>query len=278
MVSSRLDQKTIFQQGMAGDLKSWLQVNLDAVGTPEGRDGLAAFPPKELMEVTTGLTEPLHFAQHGVHFVEQLEKASPVPLSKFKSVLDFGSEVGRVARLFKGYNGSYTGVDIHNRNVLWIRENLPHVSMHLRTVRESLPFKDGEFDCVISISVFTNITEYDHRFYIRELNRVTQPGAVLLLSIYGDRALERGLSEENAFDILDCSREQLEDVQKVFSDGPQYCYIPKISESSLDYYEYGKTFINEAYIREKWSDHFKVLKIVKGSLHDFQDVVVLQRT
>lgn len=51
------------------------------------------------MQITTGLSEPLHFAQRGVHFLEQLELASETPLAGFKSVLDFGCGVGRLARL-----------------------------------------------------------------------------------------------------------------------------------------------------------------------------------
>lgn len=277
-MSSELDQATIFRQGMSGDLESWLKVNLDAVGTPDGRTGLAPFPPKALMEVTTGLVEPLHFAQHGVHFIEELEKSSPTPLADFESILDFGCGVGRLARLFKGFKGKYTGVDVDGRTVDWVRDALPYVSANQSTPRLPLPFEDGQFDCVISISVFTHMTEEDQFFYLKELKRVTRPGAVLLLTIHGKRTVERSLTEDFIFDLLWCPRDELEDAKRSLENGSGFKFILHAGHLTSDEYDYGQTFINERYIRKEWGKFFDVVGISSGAIHDFQDIVALRRS
>ena len=125
MVGEIRASQDVAQAGINGDFEKWLNFNVAAVGTEEGKDGLAAFPPSELMQITTGLTDPVDFANHGVHFVRKLEQASPTSLKNFASILDFGCGVGRLARMFKGFLGRYNGVDIDERTVSWVHDNLP---------------------------------------------------------------------------------------------------------------------------------------------------------
>lgn len=277
MASTVSNEERIAQDGISGDLAAWLQFNLDGPRIAEGGAELAAFPPPELMQVTTGLTDPVHFAQHGVHFVERLADASPTPLADFKSVLDFGCGVGRVARLFKGFKGKYTGVDVDGKTVSWVDESLPHVSAHLSIPRAPLPFSDAEFDCVISISVFTHMTESDQRFYLRELQRVTEPGAILMLTIHGKRALHRALTEDFVFNLVSCPREELESAEEALVDGSGYKFIRQLGHLTSTDYDYGITFINEDYVNRVWSEYFDVVRITTAALHDFQDIVTLRR-
>ncbi len=136
------DWQQVAQAGIDGNFDDWLDFNLTAVGTA-GESGLAAFPPRELMYVTTGLTDPADFATHGVHFARELEQATPTELKKFASILDFGCGVGRLARLFKGFAGSYAGVDVDAKTVAWVADSLPYVSAHLNIARQPLPFRDS---------------------------------------------------------------------------------------------------------------------------------------
>jgi ubiquinone/menaquinone biosynthesis C-methylase UbiE len=275
--SARLHDKAIELAGMSGDLATWLRYNLDAMETPESQAQLAAFPPPELMQITTGLTEPLHFAQHGVHFLEQLELASETHLSDFKSVLDFGCGVGRLARLFKGFKGRYTGVDVDSKTVAWVREALPHVSAYLSAPREALPFAEAWFDCAISISVFTHMTEADQRFYLSELQRVVEPGGTLLLTVHGKRALHRALTEDFIFNLVWCPRDELEEAQASLSSGSGYKFIRQLGHLTTADYDYGITFIGTEYINNVWSEYFDVISVRQGAIHDFQDIVTLRR-
>ena len=272
-----MDINMVGQEGMSGDLESWLQLNIEGMRSEEGRALLAPYPPSELMEVTTGLTDPMHFAEHGVHFVKALSQASPEPLNSFDSILDFGCGVGRLARLFKGGKAKYTGVDVDARTVEWVSANLDYVDAKLSIPKSPLPLASGSFDAVISISVFTHMNEADQFFYLGELKRVTLPGATLLLTVHGSRALERALTEEFVFNLISCPREEVEDAKKTLSSGNGYKFILQPGHLTSDNYDYGITFINEEYIQDHWSKYFDVLKVVEGAIHDFQDVVVLRR-
>lgn len=277
VASSELDDTSVPRDGISGDFTAWLSHNVEAMGTLEGREQLAALPPSDLMQITTGLTEPLHFAQHGVHFVEQLQAASPRHLANYHSILDFGCGVGRLARLFKGFKGKYTGVDVDARTVKWVREALPHVSAYLSTPRQSLPFAAGSFDCIISISVFTHMTEADQRFYLDELLRVSQPGAILLLTVHGKRALHRALTEEFVFNLVWCPRDELYAAQSSLDTGSGYKFILQRGHLTSDTYDYGITFMAHDYINRVWAEYFDVIGINEGAIHDFQDIVVLRR-
>lgn len=275
--SVQLDEAAVARDGISGDFAEWLKFNLDAMKTPEGRTRLAAFPPAELMQITTGLTDPQDFAQHGVHFVEKLEAASPKHLADFESILDFGCGVGRLARLFKGFKGNYTGVDVDGGTVAWVRDALPHVSAYLSAPRQALPFANDTFDCAISISVFTHMNEADQRFYMEELQRVTQTGATLLLTVHGKRALHRALTEEFVFNLVWCPRDELDAAQVSLDTGSGYKFILQPGHLTSAEYEYGITFISRDYIDRVWSEYFDVIDVTEGALYDFQDIVTLRR-
>src|SRR5262245_47822250 len=144
-----------YRDGISGDLDAWVDFNrTGAFSSPEGLQFIAAFPPTELMQNTSGLTAPQDFAAHGCDILQALRKASPVPVNSFGNILDFGVGVGRLARMFKGLRGRYTGVDVDKRHVEWVSSALDHVTAVASVPRQPLPFADNSFDCAISISVF----------------------------------------------------------------------------------------------------------------------------
>lgn len=262
--------------GINGDLETWLSRNLPRDGV-WARDGeIAPRPPVELMYPTTGLTDPAHFASHGVDFMRALSALSPVALRDYKAVLDFGVGVGRVARLFHGFRGRYVGVDVDAANIAWLKGHLKHVEAVLTAPRERLPLADRSFDAVISISVFSHLSEPDQLFYLDELARVTMPGAILMLSIHGNRALERALAEPAIFDMLCIPRDRLEAIKADFVRGNGYAFIRQDGHLTSETYDYGMTFISATHIEAEWTKRFELLEIGTGSLHDFQDVVVLK--
>ncbi len=183
------------RRGIKGDLEAWLHLNeIDAFRSVVARDGIAPFPPPNLMHRTSGLRVDSDFAAHGVAILRGIAACSPEPLGDYRNVLDFGVGVGRLARMFKGFDGRYTGVDIDGLNVDWVKENLSWVDAYKTEPRQPLPFPDSTFDSVFSISVFTHMNEPDHIFYLNELRRVTVPGARLFVTVSGDRALQRAES------------------------------------------------------------------------------------
>lgn len=272
---SDYDPNEIGKKGMSGSLAEWLEFNLNtAFSNPAARQYIAAFPPVELMENTSGLTDERDFTAHGVAILTALQNASPIPLNTYKSVLDFGSGVGRVARMFKGFAGQYTGVDIDARHVEWMKSALPYVRANLSQPRKPLPFEDGVFDCVISISVFTHMNETDQDFYLSELRRVCRPGSYLFLTVHGSRALDRAISDQSIFDMLSVPRKAVVTAHRAMKEGPTFKFIRQDGHLTSGDYEYGITFISDSYVSLHWSKFFSIERVVSGAIHDFQDIVV----
>lgn len=263
-------------EGIAGDFEAWLAQNLLPPGATAAPEGIAPFPPADLMHNTTGLTEPRDFASHGVHFMRALNALSPTALPDFRSVLDFGIGVGRVARLFHGFRGRYVGMDVDDRHIAWVDGNLAHVEAVKTRPRRRLPARDRNFDAVICVSVFSHLSEADHLFYLDELARVAAPGAVLFLSVHGERALQRARAEERVFAMLDIPADALDGVEETLHGGRGYAFIRQNGHLTSAAYDYGITFISQDYVHSEWAKRFEVATIGAGALHDFQDVVVLR--
>ena len=166
-----------FRNGISGNLEDWLAFNRDGAFASTGGLALAApFPPTELMQNVSGLTKPRDFAAHGCDILEAVSAASPTPLNAFTDILDFGVGVGRLARMFKGFQGRYTGIDVDTRHVAWVSSALDYVTAIATEPKQPLPLAEGSFDCMLSISVFTHMNERDHLFYLEQLARVARPG------------------------------------------------------------------------------------------------------
>ncbi|GGE81989.1 class I SAM-dependent methyltransferase [Sphingomonas prati] len=263
--------------GMAGELEPWLAFNKGpGLLDEEGRQYVSAFPPADLMELTTTERTEIAFTEHGVTCSRALSAASPVPLNKFARILDFGCGVGRLARMFKGFSGEYVGVDVHQQSIEWMQGALPYVEAYQTTPRQPLPFPDNHFDCVVSISVFTHMNEADQRFYLSELKRVTKSGGTLLLTVHGYRALSRAVNEERIFQMMNTPREELELALTSLADGSGFHFYNQMAHLSSEAYEYGITFSNRNYLQRVWGEYFNVLNVVAGGIHDFQDIVVLE--
>lgn len=233
------------------------------------------FPPSHLMERTSGLTSASDFEDHGRTIFRALELASPFPLNSYGALLDFGVGCGRLARMFSRFPGSYVGLDIDRELADWCAANLPWVTPVISAPRQRIPLARMQFDCVISVSVFTHINAIDTEFYLSELKRLTKPGAMLFLTVHGHRALQRAASEIRIRDMLTLSPSTVDAGQAAMRDDGFY-FVPLASHLATDAYDYGTTFVAEQTIKEQWSKHFDVIEVRSGAIHDFQDIVVLR--
>lgn len=242
------------------------------------RSAQAPFPPEPLMHRVSGLTSNDDFAQHGRDIFAALEVVSPRPLLDYESILDFGIGSGRLARMFHDFKGSYAGADVDGELVDWVNGALPWVRATATTARKPLPFPDGSFDCVISISVFTHMNEADSEFYLSELHRVTRPGASLMLTVSGKRVVERARWEPRIEHMLAITRHQILAAHSHLATADDGFYFANHqTHLSTASYDYGETFVSEDYIQREWGKRFDVLRIACGAIHDFQDIAVLCR-
>jgi SAM-dependent methyltransferase len=267
-----------FDLGMMMSDCDWINLNTNLVfSSPEFRKYVAPFPPIDSMRNVSGLTSERDFAAHGATFYQALHDASPVSLKSYSAILDFGCGCGRLARMFKGHPGTVTGCDIDPSHVAWINTNLPYMSAQLTEPNRALPFIDGQFDCVISISVFTHMDEESQFFYLNELARCTRSGAYLFLTTHGERALLRARSEAHIFEMLEIPENLLMRAAKSMAAG-KHSFILQNGHLTNEKYRYGITFIPSNYIRSEWGRYFDIEGIVSGAIHDFQDIIVCKRT
>lgn len=259
-------------------LDVWLRFNRSvAFESDENLANVAPFPPPDLMYNSSGCKTNKEFAVHGTDIFAALSRSSPKPLANFDRWLDFGVGVGRLARMFKGFRGRYTGVDVDPRNIGWTSEHLPWVDAVQTVPREPLPFAAATFNAVSSVSVFTHMNEEDCAFYLSELKRVCLPGAYLFLTVSGERALVRAENDEKIRTMMAISPSELNKARKRLESGKGFYFGILNGHLTSRTYAYGNTFIGASYIMQRWSSRFRVVSLWAGGVHDFQDIVVLQR-
>ncbi|WP_116611783.1 class I SAM-dependent methyltransferase [Paraburkholderia unamae] len=259
-------------------VRDWLDLNDRRIFEDASlRSRVAPFPPPELMQAVSATDNEQHFAMHGTHIFEAISKSSPKSLSEFASILDFGCGCGRLGRMFLGHPSKIVGCDIDTRHVEWINANLTHMSAVKSEPNKPLPFDDGSFDAIISVSVFSHITEVSQEFYLTELSRIAKQGAYLFLSTHGETAFRKVRTSERMFSLVGIPAEALPDASSRM-DGGQYAFIRQgAGHPTESDYDYGITFIPTTYVLDKWNRHFEIVEIVPGAIHDWQDIVVCRK-
>jgi SAM-dependent methyltransferase len=280
-----------YAQGCRLPAEEWAWLNrVGCFENPELREYVSPFPPVDLMRNVSGLVNERDFASHGADFFLALSAASPKPLQEFRTVLDFGCGCGRLARMFKGHPGAVFGCDVDSRHVRWIKDNLLYMQAMVTSVRPPLPYLDNQFEAIISISVFTHLNERSQNEFLAELNRICAPNGCLFLTVHGGRALRRAIEEPPIRAMIDVDEDRFRKARDEFSQGThafilQHGHLTTIGDVGKNAvadkpisepFEYGITFIPEAYVRKNWRPWFEVLDYRPGALHDFQDLVVIR--
>jgi hypothetical protein len=89
--------------------------------------------------------------------------------------------------------------------------------------------------------------------------------------------LERAETDSIIATMLALPKGGLAAARAAFDGGPGFCFLCQHGSLTSRRYKYGVTFISEAYIARNWSRYFELQDIVRGAIHDFQDIVVLRR-
>ena len=249
-------------------LGDWLWLNrAGAFERPELMRFVSPLPPIELMRNVSGLESARDFASHGADIFAALSGVSPRALTDYEHILDFGCGCGRLARMFKGHPHRVSGCDIDLRHVDWVSANLDHMQVKFSSVKPPLPFEDDEFDAIISISVFTHLNEPTQDSFLADLHRICRPGGMLFLTIHGEHALRRVVSEPRIRNMIDVPDEPFRRARERFARGEHAFILQRGHLTTADCaapastvifepYEYGISFTPEEYVRRHWAQWF----------------------
>jgi SAM-dependent methyltransferase len=224
-------------------------------------DGLP-LPPPELVYRVAGHFNLEWFYESGVEHARLLKDvlaASGVDSADIGALLDFGCGCGRVIRHWAdGTSKEIHGTDYNPRLVEWCRRSLGFAEFGTNRLEPPLRYRDGQFNFVYAISVFTHLTEDLQHAWMRELERILAPSGVLLITTKGRSRLESlGPAERTRFE-----RGELV-VQEGRYAGRNLC----------------AAFHPERYVREQLAGALEVLDVVPAAAGgaQTQDVFVLRR-
>lgn len=285
-----------YELGCRLPINDWVWLNREGVfQAPSLRQYVSPFPPVELMHNVSGLQNESDFASHGADFFLALSAASPIALTEYRRILDFGCGCGRLARMFKGHPSRISACDVDGRHVQWVDQNLSYVDVRQTSVHPPLPYGDNEFDAIVSISVFTHLGEVSQDEFLKELYRISSRTGYLLLTVHGACALKRALNEPQVRNMIAVDEKLFQNACQAFAEGKhafilQQGHLTSSRQTRLrrffsrvtgrcvinEPFEYGITFIPESYIRQRWMKWFDVVDYRSGAIHSFQDIVVLR--
>jgi SAM-dependent methyltransferase len=181
----------------------------------------------------------------------------------FEEVLDFGCGCGRILRWFREVPDSchIHGCDIDARAVAWCDRHLPFGEFKVNAEDPPLPYEEGSFDLILSLSVIDHLDAPDQEKWLIELKRVARPGAVLLVTFMG-RTAQRFLKK--------AMRERIESEGFLF-------LIRMTGRFKLDGLPdaYQTAFQTKEHALALCSRHFTVKDYVEGGLGNLEDMAIL---
>lgn len=200
---------------------------------------------------------------------DMLERVTGIGYEGYDTILDWGVGCGRFAR-YLGHGGAtgqrIIGVDIDETNIDWCVANVPVVDARLISATPPTLIPDESIDLVIGIGVFTHLGEYDQRLWLRELHRITRPGAILALTTHGRATFARSRLGAEWFEVWQ---------REGFMDGGVNADIDGAVPSDPAYYR--NVFTTQAYVRSVWGEFFDIVDVHEGLIGNHQDLNILRR-
>jgi len=183
----------------------------------------------------------------------------------FKYVLDFGCGCARVLRWFHDLRPSsiFYGTDISQEAINWCKENIPFAKFTKNDPFPPLPFPNESFDLVYGVSVFTHLDEEYQFAWLKELQRITRPGAIIMLTAHGDSKAYMDLSDEEYVQFQNNGFVYKRAVEHGGVDG-----LP-------DFYQV--TYHSRHYVERIWSKFFRISVYLRHGPLWLQDLVLMEK-
>jgi SAM-dependent methyltransferase len=188
------------------------------------------------------------------------------------NILDFGAGVGRTLMHMKTHYENLYAVDVDKSAINYLKRNYSSIIAFKNNYEPPLLFRDGLFDVVYSVSIWTHLPPSFQIPWLLELKRILKLGGVALITTSGFKALHlRQRRDEEWRNVTDLELEKK---------GIIYREYPNFKVNAPDFpgikVSYGLTAHSPSYIEKEWSKYFKVLEIQEGVIDNIQDLIVLK--
>jgi SAM-dependent methyltransferase len=199
-----------------------------------------------------------------------------------ESLLDFGCGSGRVVRHLAGHlpNARLHGSDVDADAIAWGQAHLPGIDFAVNQFRPPLPFGDGAFDVVYSISVFTHLNEPYQDEWLAEIARVLEPGGLALLTVHGEYAFNEFKSGRYVSNTKSCA-ERVQVHGSLQSEGFIYEPYEITGWNDRDFPgiddTFGLTFHSRHYVQQHWGQTFEILDVLPRHITGWQDLVLARK-
>jgi SAM-dependent methyltransferase len=257
---------------------------------PAIQDNLYPLPDRFLRDriVGEGVSDEL-FHRGGLVDWRQLERGlrdGGYDFARPGSVLDFGCGCARTLRFFGVYANTTTfcGADVDADAIVWCERHIDFARFAHVAFRPPTPFASETFQGMVSFSVFSHLSEELHLLWLEELQRITAPGAILVVSTQGERVMQLILDGER--DGLFPPKERLAvSLSAIHANGFGFVPYETLQLSDVrnrDAYgrwpldSYGAAFVLEPYIRDRWGRLFDVVDH-RAHPDGWQDFTILRR-
>jgi SAM-dependent methyltransferase len=199
--------------------------------------------------------------------IQDLCRTTNRDFDSFTDILDFGSGCGRVIQNFRDrpMPCNLYATDIEADLVNWGKTNLSGIQWGINGYEPPLPFNANAFDLIYGISVFSHLNEDFQHMWLRELQRVARPGAILILSVQGEHVMQ-WLRRDRSYS------------DEINERGFLYINLSKgifKLDSFPDFYQ--AAYHTKEYVYSEWSKYFDVVNYVERGISNNQDAVVLQK-
>ncbi|MEM9022461.1 MAG: class I SAM-dependent methyltransferase, partial [Bacteroidota bacterium] len=231
----------------------------------ERESGFEKVPHASLRFRVHGVPHLDSFLSVGKNCTESIEKALAHVGRDFNAmgrVLDFGCGCGRTLLWWgkKGVKPELFGTDIEPESIAWCQQHLDFVTTGVNQGDPPLAYPDNHFDLIYAISVFTHLKETHQDAWLQELQRVTAPNGIVLLSLHGQYYCER-LPEP----FLSTWKEK----------GIVYIKTDEMRSYFPEWYQ--ATYHAREYIETHYAKFFEVAAYLPYGMNNDHDLVVLRK-
>jgi SAM-dependent methyltransferase len=146
-----------------------------------------ALPPNYMLFESFKLDYEKYFTNGKDSAQSLINELSPFIEWKNKNILDWGCGPARLSRHLPTMlpDCIIYATDYNPKTIAWCIENIPSVQFSVNDLYPPTQYESDFFNVIIGISIFTHLSERNHRVWFEELVRILTQGGIVLLTTHG---------------------------------------------------------------------------------------------